>query len=276
MSTKIEPFIYLSRYLRLKFYLLPLMRSHFFLIALFFALLPATSKAQLNTRDSARTAVLYSLGPAVYVPMASMANRYTPFSGVQVEALKKWQNGLLFGVAFDAFYGTSLKNAASIFDGLSNEQGNFIGVNGEWAFLNAGLSGGQLVARWGRLYPGNYNPNSGYLFLVGVGMQQSKIGIRNERGNFPQLEAPMLYGYDRLHRGPLVQILARNLHLSHNERINYSFGAVLNYALTRSVRGFNIDTGLPDTALKHDLSMGVQFIWHLPAYAKQESFYLLD
>lgn len=252
------------------------MRSHFFCAFLLLSLLSTSVKAQLNTRDSARTVVLYSLGPSGYMPLASLASRYTAFSGVQAEALKKYQSGRLFGVSFDAFYGASLRDAQSIFGGLSNESGNFIGVNGEWAFLNAGLSGGQLVARMGQLFPGKYNPNSGTLLQVGLGVQQTKIAVRNERGNFPQLEAPMIYGYDRLHRGPVVQLLARQMHLSHNERINYSYGAVLNYALTRSVRGYNIDTRSADLAIKHDLSIGLQFIWHLPTYAKQESFYLLD
>ena len=37
-----------------------------------------------------------------------------------------------------------------------------------------------------------------------------------------------------------------------------------------------VDTGLEDTALKLDLSVGLNFTWLLPVYAKQESFFLTD
>jgi hypothetical protein len=53
-------------------------------------------------------------------------------------------------------------------------------------------------------------------------------------------------------------------------------GLTVNTALTRSVRGFNVDTGLEDSALKLDLSVGLNFTWLLPVYAKQESFFLTD
>lgn len=231
---------------------------------------------QLNTRDSTRTANLFGLGPGFYVPAGNLAQRYTPFASASLEAVKKTREGWIVGMNFDAFYGNSIKNQSSIFGDLMDENGNYMGVNGEFAILNTGLSGGQLLLVAGKLKPGNYNPNSGWVMTGGVGLQQTKISVRNERRNYPQLEEPMIFGYDRLHRGPVLQLGLRQMHLDNAERINYSYGIRINYAFTKSVRGFNIDTGLSDTQLKHDLSLGLQFIWHLPAYAKQESFYLLD
>ena len=231
---------------------------------------------QLTTADSTRTVQLWSLGPGYYVPASDLSTRFGSFASAGVEYRKKLRSGLVYGGAFEAFYGTNVKGVDEIFAPLSDGDGNFIGVNGEFAILQAGLSGGQVLAEMGWLWPGKYNPNSGSVFTQGFGMQQTKIGIRNERGNFPQLQPPMLYGYDRLHRGTVARSTWRYMHLDNAERINYSLGLVMNVAATKSVRGFNIDTGLPDTSLKFDMSWGVQFIWMLPVYAKQESFYLVD
>lgn len=251
-------------------------RKH--LVLLVFVTLFASQEAvaQLSTRDSSRTATLWALGPGWYQPAGDLADRFSGFAAAEVRYLRKRSTGLLYGVSFDAFYGNSVKQTQEIFAGLSDESGNFMGVNGEFAFLQAGLSGGQVIADIGKLWSGGYNPNSGWVVLQGFGVQQSKIGLRNERNNFPQLQAPMIYGYDRLHRGAASRTQLRYLHLSHNERINYSVGLTVNQALTRSVRGFNIDTGLLDQALKYDLSVGLSFTWILPVYDKQESFYLMD
>jgi len=105
---------------------------------------------------------------------------------------------------------------------------------------------------------------------------QSKIGLRNQRNNLPQLESPFLEGYDRLHRGLVTKTTLRYMHLDHNERVNYAFNLLLNMGLTRSVRGFNIDTGLLDDNYKFEAAVGASFTWFLPIYAKQESFYLID
>jgi hypothetical protein len=86
----------------------------------------------------------------------------------------------------------------------------------------------------------------------------------------------MIYGYDRLHRGVASKTSLRYLRLDNDERINFMVGLTANTAVTRSVRGFNVDTGLEDSALKLDLSVGLNFTWLLPVYAKQESFFLTD
>ena len=142
--------------------------------------------------------------------------------------------------------------------------------------MNAELSGAQITVNTGRIFKPHYNPNSGWLVLQGFGLQQTKISVRNERGNYPQLAPPMIYGYDRPHRGFASKSSLRYLHLDNNERINFMVGLTVNTALTRSVRGFNVDTGLEDSALKLDLSVGLNFTWLLPVYAKQESFFVTD
>jgi hypothetical protein len=220
---------------------------------------------------------MWSLGPGTFLPTADMADRFGYFGAASLEYKKKLRdNNFIYGASFDVFYGNRVKNTNEIFGGLTDGEGNFVGVNGEFAILQAGLDGGQVLAEFGWLWPGKYNPNSGLVFTQGFGAVQSKIGLRNQRNNFPQLQAPMLYGYDRLHRGFATKSSWRYLHMDNKERINYSVGIVWNIAVTQSVRGFNIDTGLADTLLKLDSSIGVQFIWILPVYAKQESFYLLD
>ena len=112
--------------------------------------------------------------------------------------------------------------------------------------------------------------------MAGIGAQQTQISLRNERGNFPQLQESMLRGYDRLHMGPAVKVQLRYLHLDNNERINYALGIHAFLATTKNIRGFNTDTGFPDNSFKWDMGVGVNFTWYLPIYLKQESFFLTD
>jgi len=235
-----------------------------------------TMLGQVTTKDSTRTVQLWSLSTGGHIPLFDLAKRYTPFAMISVDYAKKNTDGWLYGASFDAMYGTSVKNSEDIFGGLSDESGNFMGVNGEFAIIQPGLSGAQVLVNTGKLLKSHYNPNSGWVFMQGIGVTQSKIGLRNQRNNLPQLESPFLEGYDRLHRGLVTKTTLRYMHLDHNERVNYAFNLLLNMGLTRSVRGFNIDTGLLDDNYKFEAAVGASFTWFLPIYAKQESFYLID
>ena len=208
--------------------------------------------------------------------MFDLAERYAPFASASVEYTRKTKEGLFLGAWFDAFYGTSVRNTEEMFSGLTDEDGNFMGVNGEFAILQPGLTGGQLGVQFGRLISPKYNPNSGWVFLQGLALGQTKIGMRDQRSNLPQLQSPFLEGYDRLHRGIYTRSSLRYLHLDNAERINYSVGLSLNVGVAKSVRGFNIDTGLSDSGLKFEGVISANFSWYLPVYAKQESFYLID
>lgn len=246
------------------------------LFCLFFFGLSTVMYGQLTTADSIRTVQLWGLAPATHTPLGDLATRYSTFGGATLEYTKKNREGWMIGASFDAFYGNSVKNASEIFGGLSDEQGNFVGVNGELAVLQAGLLGGQITAHVGHIFKSHYNPNSGWLWMVGIGAQQTQISLRNERGNFPQLQGSMLRGYDRLHIGPVAKVQLRYLHLDNNERINYALGIHAFLATTQNIRGFNTDTGLLDNSFKWDMGVGVNFTWYLPIYAKQESFFLTD
>lgn len=232
--------------------------------------------AQRTTRDSTRSVQLWGLSTGGNVPMFDLAGRYNPFASVTLEYSRKNREGWFIGASFDAMYGNSVRNSNEIFGGLMDSEGNLIGVNGEFAYLQPGLSGGQLGLNLGKLISPRYNPNSGWVLSQGLGLVQNKIGLRDQRGNFPQLQNPFLEGYDRLHRGMYTATALRYLHLDNRERINYSLNIHLNLAVSKSVRGFNIDTGAIDNALKFDPFIGAGFTWFLPVYAKQESFYLVD
>lgn len=233
-------------------------------------------QAQRTTRDSTRSVQLWGLSTGGNVPMFDLASRYNPFASVTLEYTRKNREGWFVGASFDAMYGNSVADANEIFRGLMDADGNLIGVNGEFAYIQPGLSGGQVGLNLGKLISPRYNPNSGLVLCQSLGLVQNKIGLRDQRGNFPQLQSPFVEGYDRLHRGIYTATGVRYLHLDNQERINYAFNLSINFALSRSVRGFNIDTGSLDNALKFDAFISAGFTWFLPVYSKQESFYLVD
>jgi len=239
-------------------------------------LLPWNMSAQRTTKDSTRSVQLWGISAGGNLPLFDLSTRYNPFASVSVEYLRKNRAGWLFGGSFDALYGSSVNDPKSIFGGLMDPEGNFIGVNGEFAYIQPGLSGGQFNLSVAKIIRSRYNPNSGLLYQHSFGLSQNKIGLRDERGNFPQLQSPFVEGYDRLHRGISSVSALRYLHLDNRERVNYSINLYLNVGLSKSVRGFNIDTGLSDHRIKFDSYIGAGFSWFLPVYAQQESFYLLD
>ena len=241
-----------------------------------FSLLFFSAKAQRTTKDSTRTVQLWGLSVGAYQPLVDMSENYRSFASAEVEYLKKNQDGIFTGVAFKALYGNSVKDPASIFTNLTDDEGNFLGVNGEFATIQAGLSGGQLLFQFGKLFKPQYNPNSGWVLMEGVGLGQHKIGLRDQRGTLPQLQSPFLEGYDRLHIGVYSNTSLRFLHLDNDERVNWSASLHVNLGVSQNIRGYNVDLAASDTKMKFDAFIGGSITWFIPVYAKQESFYLVD
>ena len=72
-----------------------------------------------------RTVQLWGLSPAFYLPVADLADRYEPFAAATVSYQSKNKKNSFYGLDFDAFYGTSVKNTDAIFGGLTDENGNY-------------------------------------------------------------------------------------------------------------------------------------------------------
>jgi len=231
---------------------------------------------QLTTKDSTRTVQLWGLGVGAFQPGFNMSTNYRAFASAELEYMVKNKEGVLKGVAFKALYGNAVKNPEAIFSNLTDYEGNFLGVNGEFATIQAGLSGGQLMYQYGKLIQSRYNPNSGWVLMQGIGLGQHKIGLRDQRGTLPQLQSPFLEGYDRLHVGVYTKTSIRFLHLDNNERVNWASSLHLNIGASQNIRGYNIDQASADTKVKFDAFIGGTLTWFIPVYAKQESFYLVD
>ena len=244
------------------------------ILLLFFSFYSA--EAQLTTGDSARTTQLYGLSLGVYQPAGDMALNYRFFSSAEVEYLLKNKKGRILGASFKAHYGNAVKDAEGIFSNLTDDSNNFLGVNGEFSTIQAGMSGGQLMFHFGKLLSSSYNPNSGWVILEGLGLGQHKIGLRDQRGTLPQLQSPFLEGYDRLHIGAYTNTSVRYLHLDNDERLNWAASISFTTGASKNIRGYNVDEAKSDDSMKFDLFYGGTFTWYIPVYRKQESFYLVD
>ncbi|MBK7604400.1 MAG: hypothetical protein IPI15_12580 [Saprospiraceae bacterium] len=55
-------------------------------------------------------------------------------------------------------------------------------------------------------------------------------------------------------------------YLSDNRRINFSIGLLFQQGFTKSVRGYNYDSMMPDVAKRFDMLNGIQASWILPFY----------
>ena len=162
-----------------------------------------------------------------------------------------------------------------IFGQLATEQGFLLGLNGQYAPVEFLYRGFQIGGHVGKLV--NWigpNPNSGVLFKLGGGYVQNRILIRAPNTEIPQIQGEYGKGYDRLHEGFALKQYIGYMHSSNSRTVNFQVGFEFMQGFTKSVRGFNYDTEMPDLDSKLDLYFGFKASWFLPIYDKnQQKFF---
>jgi hypothetical protein len=237
--------------------------------------LSAQLLAQVNVRDSlvAGTLITFQLG--VNAAAGDLADRFGGNLSVGLDVEYKFKSNYLIGIGSTFYFGDDVKNKDQIFGGLATSQQAFIGLNGEYAildFLHRGVFVGPHIAR---IFPViGPNQNSGIIVKLGAGYVQNQIHIRNPNETFPQLLGDYGEGYDRMHSGFGLRQYLGYINSGNSRTINYSFGFEFIEGFTKSARGYNYDTRLPDTSLKLDLYIGFKAAWFLPIYRDQrQQFY---
>lgn len=244
-------------------------------ILLFASMIGTLCQAQVNVRDSATAAWMFTFNLSGHFFSGDAGTQYGNALGLGMDIDKKTRNNWLFGVDGTYMFGSDVKNPIDIFGDLATEQGFILGLNGQYApveFLYRGFNiGGHIGKIFNWIGP---NPNSGVLIRLGGAYVQHKILIRAPNTEIPQVQGEYGKGYDRLHDGFALKQYFGYLHAGSNRTVNFQVGFEFMQGFTKSVRGFNFDTGLPDTANKTDLYFGIKASWFLPIYDKnQQKFY---
>jgi len=250
--------------------------KHVFLMLLFISF-SFGAKAQVNVRDSLVSAWMIGVKLSGYVPAGDLADRYENSYGLGLEVGKRTRSNWIFGVDGTYFFGNNVKNLYDIFDEIITSQGSFIGLNGELAGVEFFQRGFYTGVHVGKVFPIiGPNPNSGLMVKLGAGYMQNWIYMRMPNVQVPQIEGEYRKGYDRMHSGFALRQQVNYMNSSSKKTVNFIVGFEFIEGFTKSDRGYNYDTNMPDLGQKLDLYLGLHFTWFLPIYSKNEQKFFYE
>ncbi len=229
---------------------------------------------QINVKDSSIFTPLLGFSYAYQIPGFDLKKSFGPNSNLGGNFLVKTKNNWLVGVDGTFLFGSEVKDT-TILDNLKNSQGWIIDQNGEEAEILLYERGYTLAARGGKLFSFNKpNPNSGIVFLSGLGFLQHKLRIEITGNNVPELTRDYRKGYDRLSNGFALSQFLGYQYLGNWRLINFFGGVEVTAAFTKNRRGYNYDTMKADNQSRTGILYGIRCGWILPLYKKiPQAFY---
>ncbi len=206
------------------------------------------------------------------IPQNDLAKRFGNNFAAGGSFTWKTKHNILFGLEGSYFFSRNVKE--DVLAPLKNSDGFVVDNEGYPADLRLTERGWNFYGTVGMLFSKlGHNPNSGLYFTIGAGYMQHKVKFYDASKKVAALNGDLKKGYDRLSGGfAISQFLGYN-YLSQNRLINFNFGFEFYEGFTQSLRGFNYDTGLPDTQKRLDVMIGFRFGWILPLYKRTKDFY---
>lgn len=243
-----------------------------FLIIYFFQLIPFVLLAQNNKQYGNADPIINIQFHYTYIePGGDLSNRFGNIHNIGTGALYKTYKNWLWSAEASYQFGTIVKEPQMLIN-LTNSNGVILNTSGMPANYNVGQRGLSGILKGGKLFPISWkNRNSGIAIMLGVGMYYHKVNIATPRNDIPTLTEDLKKGYDRLTMGPATsQFIGYYFH-SANKYYNGYIGFDFLQAFTKSVRGYNYDTRLPDTSNRLDLTFGIRVGWLIPIYLKMKN-----
>lgn len=225
-----------------------------------------------SVKDSSIRILMIGFHFSGQLPQYDMAKRFGPNLSAGGNFVWKTKKNILFGVEGSYFFGKNVRE--DVVSSIRNEDGFIVDNEGYPADLRLTERGwnifanvGYMISRWGN------NPNSGVFFTIGGGWMQHKIKLYDANQKIAAVDGDLKKGYDRLSGGFGLSQFIGYKYISDNRLANCYFGFEFYEAYTKSLRGFNYDTGLKDTQKRFDVLMGFRFGWILPLYKRTKDFY---
>lgn len=225
-----------------------------------------------SVKDSSIRILMIGFHFSGQLPQYDMAKRFGPNLSAGGNFVWKTKKNILFGVEGSYFFGKNVRE--DVVSSMRNEDGFIVDNEGYPADLRLTERGwnifanvGYMISKWGN------NPNSGVFFTLGGGWMQHKIKLYDANQKIAAVDGDLKKGYDRLSGGFGLSQFIGYKYISDNRLANCYFGFEFYEASTKSLRGFNYDTGLKDTQKRFDVLMGFRFGWILPLYKRTKDFY---
>jgi hypothetical protein len=202
-----------------------------------------------------------------------MSKRFGPSLGAGGTLLLKTRHNWIVGFEANYCFGRNVKE--DVLANIKNEDGFIVDNEGYPADLRiteratcVQLVGGKVFSLL------SANRHSGLMVLLGAGAMQHRIKFYDKQQKVAAVKGDLGEGYDRLSLGFVMSQFVGYLFLSEHRMVNFYTGFEFFEGFTHSVRKFNYDTGMPDTAKRLDGLAGFRFGWILPLYKKKpDEFY---
>lgn len=229
------------------------------------------SNAQ-SVKDSCVRIMMIGFNFSGQLPEYDLAKRFGPNLSAGASVIWKTKHNVLFNVEGSYFFGKNVRE--DVVASMKNENGSITDNEGFPADLRLTERGwnifgnvGYMFSKWGN------NPNSGLFFTLGGGWMQHKVKLYDGQQKIAAVKGDLKKGYDHLTGGFGFSQFVGYKYISNNRLANCYLGFEFYEAFTQSLRGFNYNTGLPDTQKRFDMLMGVRFGWILPLYKRTKDFY---
>ena len=162
----------------------------------------------------------------------------------------------------------------SIVDGIATSDNYVIDDEGRQTSIFLGQRGSSAFVYGGRFFRVlSPNKNSGIVAYGGVGFLQHKISIKFH-DDIVALSDEHKKGYDRFSTGFAFNGFVGYLFLSKNRLLNFFGGFDYTYGRTKSLRGYNYATNMPDNETYTDVLYGIRLGWIIRLNKRQtDNFY---
>ena len=225
-----------------------------------------------SVKDSCIRIIMMGFHASGQLPQYDLAKRYGPNLNAGASIIWKTKHNVLYSLEGSYFFGKNVRE--DVVAGMKNDNGTITDNEGFPADLRLTERGWNIFGNVGYLFSklGN-NPNSGVFITVGIGWMQHKIKLYDANQKIAAVNGDLKKGYDRLSGGLGFSQFIGYKYISNNRLANCYAGFEFYEARTKSLRGFNYDTGLPDTQKRFDMLVGFRFGWILPLYKRKKDFY---
>ncbi len=233
------------------------------------------SSGQSGVRDSVIRFPYLGVSYGYYVPGGDLEERFGGASMLGMDLHYKTRKNWIMGFTGGFIFGDDVKEKG-LFDDISTESGQIIGLDGLFADVRVFERGYVVSGTFGKLFAfKNPNPNSGIVVTGSVGFTQHKIRIETIGNTVPQLRNDYLKGYDHLTNGLQFTEFIGYTYFSNRQLFNFYGGLEFMQGLTSNRRDYNFNQLGNDDKNRTDLRYGFKIGWILPLYKKKPAaFYL--
>ena len=245
-------------------------------LALIFLILPSLLTAQ-SIKDTTLQLNLFSFHATGNLLGGDIGKRYGPMAGVGGSYMLKTRSNWLLAADFTFLFSNKFKED-SILDGIRDDDGYLISINGDQMFPTISERGFYTGLRFGKLFPVvGPNPNSGLMITGSAGLLQYKTFFRFEEATVPVMLDDYAKLYDYLTNGFALNQFIGYLHLDNEQPINFYAGFEFHQAWTMCRRDWLYNLQGPESSirpgLRKDFLFGIRIGWIFPAGRKNTGTY---